>query len=813
MNSIKLSVVIPAFNEVDNFNRGVLNDVNLYLKKQKYTWEVVLVNDGSTDDTLEKLQTFVKTHKNFRVVDIPHGGKVLAVTSGVMAAKGEIVLFSDFDQSTPISEVEKVLEAFKVGADLVIGDRKIEQEWSRFQKLRSWVFKTITNLTLFLNVNDTQCGFKAFKNKIGKELFSKLKATNRSEKGGYMGAFDIEILFLARKFGYKITCIPVVWKYFKSGRLSPISESLKMFSDIFRVRYLDLLAVYNDNPSRKKYHLLPLILLFFLTVPAFWDTLKPGYFPMHDDLQFARQVVMDKCFADRQIPCRWSKDLGYGYGYPLFNYYPPFPYYVGQVFRGVGLAYIDIVKIMVVLNFVTSGLLMYLLAQVFWGRWGGLISGLFYVYAPYHAVDVYARGAMNEAWAVAFFPGVFWALFRLIEQNKWVYILPLSLFSSLVMLSHNLMLMLFFPLALIWTLFWLIKFKNFKVLPKLFLGGVWALGLAAFFTLPVIFEQKYAHVESLIIGYFNYLAHFANVEQLFISRNWGYGDSRYGPIDDISFQIGHLHWVLSLASLLVAFVFAKKKPYLSLMILLMFAGSLFYAFLAHQRSSFVWSVLTPLQFLQFPWRTISLVIFGTSFLAGSIAIFNFKFIRKFRTAGFLLVLVLTLIFYKDYFRWKDYWPWVTDQVKFSGELWKLQTTAGIFDYLPKWAPLPPANPPNGDAEILTGRGEIKTVFKNSVVQEYTTEVREEGVFQINTFYFPGWKYFVDEKEVSVNPEDDKELGRPRIKLTPGEHTVVARFTNTPIRTLGNSLSLVSWLSLLVVLIFTCRRFILRYIKK
>lgn len=801
MKKIKLSLVIPTYNESENFRRGVLNEVVNFLGSQKYTWEVILVNDGSTDDTSKLLEKFVDKHRGFKVLDIPHGGKVMAVIAGIMEAKGEIVFFSDFDQSVPISEVGKILSEFRKGADVVIGRRASKIGWSFFQKLRSQIFNILVQMIILPGIKDTQCGFKAFKNSVAKDLFGSLKVTKHTAGGGYMGAFDVEILYLSRKKGYKVASVPVIWRYFKSSRLSLI-EPAKMLRDVIWVRltYLD-------------YHVIPIFLLLLLTIPSWINTAKVGYFPMHDDLQFARQVIMDKCFEDRQIPCRWSKDLGYGYGYPLFNYYPPLPYYAGQVFRSIDLAYIDVVKVMVILNLIASGLLMYLLAQAFWGRWGGLISGILYVYAPYHAVDVYARGAMNETWAMAFFPAVFWALFRLIEQNKRVYILLLALFSSLIMLSHNLMLMLFFPLALAWALFWLVKFRNFKVLPKLFLGGIWALGLAAFFTLPVIFEQKYAHVESLIIGYFNYLAHFANLEQMFISRNWGYGDSRYGPIDDISFQIGHVHWVLSLVSLLTAYLFARKKPHLSLMILLIFAGSLSYAFLAHERSSFMWSVLTPLQFLQFPWRTLSIVIFGTSFLAGSIAILSFKFIRKFRTAGFLLILILTLAFYKDYFRWKDYWPWVTDQEKLTGELWKLQTTAGIFDYLPKWAPLPPANPPNGDAEILTGRGEIKTVFKNSVVQEYTAEVVEEGVFQINTFYFPGWKYFVDGREVSVNPEDDEELGRPRIKLTPGEHNVVARFTNTPIRNLGNSLSLVSWLSLLVVLIFACKKFVLRYIKK
>lgn len=787
MKKIKLSIVIPVYNESKNFSKGVLDSLVRFLKSQKYGFEVIFVNDGSTDNTPTLLKNFTKKNSGFRLLNIPHGGKVVAVTAGVMEAKGEIVVFSDFDQSTPIGQIKKFLLKFKAGADVVIGERIKKTGWSFFQNLRSKTFNLLTQIIVLPGIRDTQCGFKAFKNNVAKELFSNLKATMHTAKDGYKGAFDVELLYMARKRGYKIARVPVQWNYIESSRLSPL-EPLKMLRDIIflRLSYLNV-------------HTIPLVLLFLLTIPSWINTAKVGYFPMHDDLQFARQIVMDKCFDDGQIPCRWSTDLGYGYGYPIFNYYPPFPYYAGQIFRSIGFTYIDVIKIMVVLNFIASGFSMYLLAQAFWGRWGGLISGLLYVYAPYHAVDIYARGAMNEAWAIAFFPGVFWALFRLIEKNKRNYTLHLALFTSLIMLSHNLMLMLFAPLAFAWTLFWLVKFKNFTVLPKLLLSGIWAFGLAAFFTLPVIFEQKYAHVETLIIGYFNYLAHFANLEQLFISRFWGYEDSRYGPIDGMSFQIGHIHWILSALSLLVAYLFARKKPHFSLIILLTVLASLFYAFLAHERSSFIWSIFTPIQFLQFPWRTLSIVIFGTSFVGGSIAMLSLKLGNKIKVVCLMAIVLSTLALYKDYFRWKDYWPWVTDQHKMTGELWKLQTTAGIFDYLPIWAPLPPANPPNGDAEIVEGQGVVKTVFKNSTKQEYDINVSNEAMFQINTYYFPGWKYFVNGKVAYVNPKDDPELGRPRITLSAGDNRVVAKFGRTPIRLLGDVISLASW-AILIVLI-------------
>src|SRR3989338_9976126 len=97
-----------------------------------------------------------------------------------------------------------------------------------------------------------------------------------------------------------------------------------------------------------------LILLIALFIPAFIDTISVGYYPMHDDLQPMMQLVMDKCFRDGQIPCRWSEDLGFGFGYPLFNFYPPLPYYIGQIFHWSGLSYLDTVKAVGILGFILT---------------------------------------------------------------------------------------------------------------------------------------------------------------------------------------------------------------------------------------------------------------------------------------------------------------------------------------------------------------------------------------------------------------------------------------------------------------------------
>lgn len=551
-----------------------------------------------------------------------------------------------------------------------------------------------------------------------------------------------------------------------------------------------------------KNHLLFIVTALVICIPAIKNIWLPGYYPMHDDLQLMRSLQMDKCFQDGQIPCRWVPDMGYGYGYPLFNYYPPMPYYLGQLFRSVGFSYISTAKIVFTLGFVVSAIGMYLLAAALWGKWGGLISSVFYVYAPYHATDLYVRGAVNEFWAIAWYPFILWSIYRLIHSQKNIYVALLSYFTSMLMLSHNPMLMIFVPLALLWTLYWIWQTKSLKTtLPKLILSGIWAAGLAAFFTLPVILEQKFVHIETLVIGYFNYLAHFLDLNQLFITMKWGYGESLFGPGDTMSFNIGHLHWILAGIVGFLAFIFWRKYKHKSSTIMLLLILTIFYTFMMHWKATPVWMKLKPLEFLQFPWRLLSVVIFGASLLVGGIASFIQKRAHIIQVT-IILVSLVVLLNYK-YFDWRDHWPWVSDQHKFSGELWRLQTTSGIYDYLPIWAPLPPANPPQGDAVFVTGQGATQTVTKKSNFQKYQIRVDSaQAQWMLNTFFFPGWKYFLNNQEIKIDPQNDldKADALPIFNLSQGTHLFEARFTKTHIRAVSDILSAVSWIALAIFFI-------------
>jgi glycosyltransferase involved in cell wall biosynthesis len=247
MEKIYLSVVIPAYNEEENIKLGVLDSVWKYLSKQKYSWEVLIVDDGSTDETANLVSQFTKKHPGFNLLKEPHRGKGGTVIAGMLAARGEIVVFTDMDQATPIDQLVKVLPKFKESYDLVIGSRAGRKGAPLLRKMMAYGFALLRTIILRLPYKDTQCGFKAFKKSAAKKIFKKMKVFNerkKSNQAGVTAGFDLELLYLARKLGLKVAEVPVVWRHKGTERVNPLRDSWEGFRDLMKVRVNALLGKY-----------------------------------------------------------------------------------------------------------------------------------------------------------------------------------------------------------------------------------------------------------------------------------------------------------------------------------------------------------------------------------------------------------------------------------------------------------------------------------------------------------------------------------------------------------------------------------------
>ena len=237
-----LSIIVPCYNESENLERGVIEEMASYLAGFDHTYEVIISDDGSSDDSRELALERISTLSCFRLLQNPHGGKPSAVWNGIQAATGDIVLFTDLDQSTPLREVDKLLPSFDRGSDVVIGSRGIEREnFDMLRRLGSAVFRWFRRLLVLPGISDTQCGFKAMRRETALELFPQLAAirAQASVVGWRVTAFDVELLFLARRAGYRIDEVVVEWanRDVATGKdKSYFAESREMAGQVLRVR-------------------------------------------------------------------------------------------------------------------------------------------------------------------------------------------------------------------------------------------------------------------------------------------------------------------------------------------------------------------------------------------------------------------------------------------------------------------------------------------------------------------------------------------------------------------------------------------------
>jgi dolichyl-phosphate beta-glucosyltransferase len=235
------SIVIPCYNEAARIV-VTLTEIFHHLSELKYSYEVIIVNDGGTDQTQEVLVSAFKNNSNLKYVSYEKNkGKGHAVRYGVMHAKGDLVMFLDADGATPIDEFRKLYEAIGKGADVAIGSRamdtsqvKLEAKWYRI--LLGRIFNAFVNVLCVPGIRDTQCGFKLFTRKAADLIFS------RQYIDGF--AFDCELLHIAKKHGLVIKEIPVNWKNVEGSKVNLLIDPLYMFLEIVRIRIRSLRGAY-----------------------------------------------------------------------------------------------------------------------------------------------------------------------------------------------------------------------------------------------------------------------------------------------------------------------------------------------------------------------------------------------------------------------------------------------------------------------------------------------------------------------------------------------------------------------------------------
>lgn len=544
---------------------------------------------------------------------------------------------------------------------------------------------------------------------------------------------------------------------------------------------------------------------------ALWPFIGRASLPQETDAELHIFRLAELSFLVRggEFYPRWAPNFYHGYGYPIFNYYAPLSYYVGLIFELLpGLDAVAGVKAVFVLGLLGAGFGMYGFVRDNWGRPSGYLAAAVYLYAPYvQYVDPIARGALAEAFSLGIFPLALWGLDRLRRQPTWGRWLTAVLLIAAVILSHNLMALLFFGLLAAWVLWQTIVRQD----DSAGLRWLWAalglgLGTAAFFWLPVLLERNAVNLNTLIGAGDNYdfRTHFLSWREMLASTlrlDWGATE----PV--FRFNLGLAQWILGGAGLMLLFLRRVKHGGQVLFFALVAAVL---TFMLLPASTFLWEATPILPFFQFPWRLLGGTVAMLAVLAGAgleAVLTTWPNLRGWDTVVAITFCLLAALPLTQPAPWPDFgdvFPFRMSLIEHSGRWLGTTSTA---DYVPATVdtipsrngsvvygflvnePLDRVNRPTvpDDAEVLSE--EVSPLHFR-----YSVSTPQKFLLRLFLFQFPGWTVTIDGEQ--VEPELARPEGFIAIPVPAGEHLVEVRFRDTPPRQLAWGMTAVSLLLML-----------------
>ncbi len=557
---------------------------------------------------------------------------------------------------------------------------------------------------------------------------------------------------------------------------------------------------------------LPYIFIILVSAIALRALFTTEYLPlMHDQVQAERVYEMAKSLSFGQFPVRWVADLGYGYGYPLFNYYAPLPYYLGAVIFLLGINLILATKVTIALAFIAAGLSMYLWAGKYWRRSGGVVSAVLYLLAPYHGVQLYVRGSVGELFTYALLPLVLYGLSELWEAqpNRKKALLGVAALWGIAV-GHTVglfmtttLLGMYLFLGALW-----IFLKNRAFLPAWVRHHVLfftlSLTLSAFFWVPALFELSYTNFSLASGNDVNYRDHFVTLGQLWQS-GWGFGGSTRGSeADGLSFMIGKVTIMLALGALISLFATkqSRKPPAYLLGAAAALAGVSI--FLMTESSRFIWELIPNQSIVQFPWRYLIFANLALTFMAG----YSVSLLRgvtrgtTFRALIGITILALTVYILfsltqfpkTKYFEANGYYRFNSTALQSQNHL-RFAASKISDEYMPNGVSRPQSQEEvSTDAVSCLSLCLVKDVSFEPDKYSFTILNEKVAPVYLDKRYFPNFTVTVDGKEAKVLTGVDNMLG---VTVPGGRHSVEFSLRNTPLRQAANVVSLLAFCALIL----------------
>ncbi len=594
-----------------------------------------------------------------------------------------------------------------------------------------------------------------------------------------------------------------------------------------------------------------LILLILFSLFAIAPLFAPGYFwGAHDGRHSVYFLFeFDRSIQDGIFYPRWAPDYTFGYGYPMFNIYAPGALYASEALHLAGFDFVNATKIVFALALVLSGVTMFgFIKRLTQSSQAAFLSGLVYIYIPYHVADIYVRAALEESVALIFLPLALWGFYETATAPTRRKVVLTALAYAAMMFSHNGITLLSTLVLGIWVLFLIIgKMRTaspqspvaspsprvsrlaplitfirlgLPSLAALLLG----LGLVAIFFVPAVLEYQFVRTDQWLGNYYDYSNHFVYFFQLFDPK-WGFGISVPGPNDGMSFQLGVVPVLLALFSL-VAIV---KNPNHTRRFWIFFGAMVIVVVtLMMGGSQIVWKVLPILSFIQFPWRLLVFTTVALAALAGAIALTETSDDPQRLSLPTLLLGVLIVL---------GSFPYLTAQmiqqpqegpVSILG-LFRFQQSAGEMTGATAWVKDIPTWSPIADVYFAGKKVKSKidfTIYDNPDVVWFGVDPTGKGLRAngervlvdskidnlpviFNTFYYPGWHaYLTTEfgdqfvKDLAITQEGNQ--GRIQVHVPQGRYWLTLRFDDSPPRIVGEWMSASSLVIALGVLMWDAR---------
>lgn len=502
------------------------------------------------------------------------------------------------------------------------------------------------------------------------------------------------------------------------------------------------------------------LLLVIFSFPSIAALFYPGFFQSDDgEWMIIRFSAFYQALADGQFPVRWLGRLNHEYGYPVANFLYPGFMYIGIPIKLVGFGFVDTIKIILGLSMITSAIFTYLWLSKIFSKWPSFVGSIVYLYAPYHLLDLYKRGSVGEVLALAVVPFIFWQLERM-------SIVLSSIGISVLVLSHNILALLFLPIIVVYMVLKLFKEKFRWPLIRWYTSVlVFGLGLSAFFWIPALFDLQYTvFFQTKVSEWQNY---FANLSLVGISSVAVLGVTLFFLIRSRTFIPQNSN---------------DQNHKNNTLTFFMFGIGVVGIFLSLQVSTPLWKFL-PVSFVQFPFRFLSIVVLSTAFLSAFL-LSRIKESPKIAAAIFLLLFISAL-------------PYIRPSTFFDkGEGFyatNMDTTTVKNEYMPRWVKKLPIE--RAENKIISSEGSIENIKIQTNDVSFTINTKDKTVVGINTVYFPGWNATINgvKKELSYS----NERGAIEIAVPPGNHDVQIKLSETPVRLLSDGLSFVGILGVLL----------------